>query len=179
VKDEYLDFITLGGLRAEFIGKQYGVMPFFLPELAVSKNQTAPTRHLIGLSLLHDFALWPIWLNVTEYYRIWQVLDAFHINDAQLLPYWNNAEIIGGQNDAVKCSAYRNKKNGKPNGSLLCIINTTRQTQTAKFKMDWRELAGTAHPKVIDVLDNKPVTSTASTLEAEIAPLDFRLVRVE
>jgi hypothetical protein len=103
VKDNYLDAISLAQLRAEFSGRNLGVAPVFLPELKPEFQKTPPpTENLVGLALLHDFLLYPIYANIGAVNRTYAVLDDFGIVEAQRLPYWNNADVMAGQTEAVE-----------------------------------------------------------------------------
>lgn len=176
VKDNYLDLMPLAAIRAEFMGHNLGVMPFFLPEIEGQyATATEPTASLMGLMLLHDMQTWPLWLNRSVARDTYAVLDGFGINDAQFLPYWNNAAVIGGQSEAIKASAYR-----KPaGGALLCIVNTTRQPQTASLAVRWDKLKSGRPLAITDAFTGESLRATGSTLTAEVKPLQYRLLRVD
>jgi hypothetical protein len=175
VKDNYLEVMPLDQIRAEFMGHNWGVMPFFLPEFTGEyAEKPEPTQHLVGLSLLHDFALWPIWCKTDEVNRIYRLLDEFGIVDAEFLPYWNNGRVVGGQSDAVKCSAYR-----KPGGgALICAVNLTRQPQTAALTVEWERLTQSASVSVVDAVSKEPVPVRGGSVSVVIQPLNFRLLWV-
>jgi len=101
-------------------------------------------------------------------------VDEFGLVDADFLPYWHNAEIVAGQSDTVKCSVYR-----KPGDALLCVVNLTRQRQTAVLTIDWRKLTGEGAVSVTDALRKEPVEpeGEARKLAVEVEPLNFRLLR--
>ena len=175
VKDDYLDVMPLDHIRAEFMGHNWGVMPFFLPEFRGDfAEKPEPTRHLVGLSLLHDFALWPLWCKTDEVNRVYEALDEFGIVDAELLPYWGNADLVGGQSEAVNCTAYRKPKGG----ALLCVVNLTRQAQTPTLAVNWARLASPGAPSVVDALTKAPVPVQGNSVTVEIQPLNFRLLWV-
>lgn len=175
VKDNYLEVMPLDQIRAEFMGRNWGVMPFFLPEFSGEFLKKAEaTQHLVGLSLLNDFALWPVWFRTDEANRVYRALDEFDMVDAELLPYWNNGDVIGGQSDAVKCTAYR-----EPGGGvLLCLVNLTRQPQRATLTIDWRRLVPNGRASVVDAIAEEPVSVQGESVTVEIQPLNFRLLRV-
>ncbi|MFA5203515.1 MAG: glycoside hydrolase domain-containing protein [Lentisphaeria bacterium] len=178
LKDNYLDVVSLDQLRAEFMGRNWGVMPFLLPEFTGDNvNKPEPTQHLMGLALLHDFAIWPNkwYCNNGETERIFRALDAFGLVDAQLLPYWNNHEIVGGQTDQVKASVYRKPQGG----SLLCVVNLTRQRQSAALSVDWNGLKSAEKLTVVDALSKTPITINGKSVVVDLAPLNFRLLWVK
>jgi hypothetical protein len=166
VKDNYLDVISLAQLRAEFTGRNLGVVPVFLPELKPEfQKAPPPTENLVGLALLHDFLLYPLYAHV---------LDDFGVVEAQRLPYWNNADVIAGQTEAVKCTAYH-----KPGGSaLVCIFNTKRARQTTALTIDWDRLKSPGPLQVTDAFTKECVRMETKTLEVEVPPINFRLLWV-
>jgi hypothetical protein len=173
IKDNYLDVMPLDQIRAEFMGHNWGVMPFFLPEFTGEyAEKPEPTQHLVGLSLLHDFALWPIWCKTDEVNRAYAALDEFGIVDAELVPYWNNGDIIRGQTDQVKCTAYR-----KPSdGVLLCAVNLTRERRERALTINWKRLGFDAPPAVVDALTKEPVDVSRRSVTVTIEPLNYRLL---
>jgi len=171
LKDNYLDFVSLEGLRTEFIGRNFGIIPFVLPELHHSAKTPDSTRHLAGLSLLNDFLLWPIWVNIPAIQSVYAVTDAFGLADAQVAPYWNNHSLVGGQTSSIKCTVYtRNSQ------ALLCVVNTTRQTQHAQLSINWSQLKPGGAPVVTDALDHQPFQIAGNKLNLDVAPLGLRLL---
>ena len=89
VKDSYLDVVSLDAFRAEFMGRQWGLMPFFLPEFDTQHAaQVEPTRGMMALLMLHDVSLWPIWCNVKVVNEALAALDEFGYVAADFIPYF-------------------------------------------------------------------------------------------
>ena len=176
VKDNYLEVVSLDQWRAEFMGHNWGVMPYFLPEFQGERTRQAePIERLVGLSLLHDFALWPNWCDIDTVNRYYRALDDFGLVDAQLLPYWSNVALVAGQSAAVKCTAYR-----KPaGGALLCVFNLTGQPQRPTLRVAWARVAGKRAVTVADAITGEPVPVLADALTVDIRPYNFRLLRVK
>ena len=153
LRDNYLEVLPLEALRAAFRAQAHGGIPWWLPQWYgadledkhVLKRQpngqpdqvtVEKSHHLFGLALLHDIGVWPICgMNGESTKQYWAIQDAFDIGDAEFFGYWDNADLIGGQTEAIKASAYRNK-----NGALLCVYNTTREAQQAALEIDWDRL---------------------------------------
>jgi hypothetical protein len=175
LKDSYLDLLSLDHIRAHFMGHNFGIPAFFLPQFKGEfARRVEPTQHMAGLMLLHDISPWNLWCHKLELDRILGVLDGFGLVDAQFLPYWNNADLIRGQSDLVKASAYR-----KPDGgALLVVVNTDRQPQKAALSVDWSKLKSSQGDGVADAFSNLPIPLEGASVTVEIAPLSFRLLRV-
>jgi len=89
VKDNYLDVLTLEAFRTEFVGKQWGLIPIFLPEFRRPYiDKVEPTRGLMALLMLHDVLIWPEWCNVSVVNDALQALDKFEYADADFIPYY-------------------------------------------------------------------------------------------
>jgi len=146
LKDSYLDNIRLDEFRAKFMGHQFGVIPWFLPEyhyatikleqwVSVAPPTRSPTeeisQRLFGIGLLHDFSLALRGdINPAATRKLYNVLDEFGREDyeaAEFFGYWKNSDLISGQSDVIKASAYRKPKGG----ALIVVLNTTRQAQNA------------------------------------------------
>jgi hypothetical protein len=113
VKDNYLDVIGLDGFRAAFIGKQWGLVPIFLPEFnsdyAVMQK---PTRGLMALLMIHDVIPWPIWCNVAEVNKALSYLYNFGYIKADFYPYYMKEPPAVSNKKNIYISAYK-KKTGK------------------------------------------------------------------
>jgi hypothetical protein len=196
LEDNYLDALPLDVLRAEFMGHQYGGIPWFLPQWthaqledkdvaerfkdhpsapdgSVKFVSTEKCHHMFGLGLLHDFSFWPICGTYPEASKqFYGFLDEFGMGDVEFFGYWDNADLIGGQTEQVKASAYR-----KPPGrSLLVVYNTTREAQRVTLLVDWNRLKSDGPLEVFDAYTKEPVTVSGKSVTIEVAPLNYRLL---
>jgi hypothetical protein len=129
VKESYLDFIDLAQFRAEFIGKQWGLIPMFLPELDPSfKNVAQPTLGLASLLLLHDVQAWPIFSNVAVWNDMYKFLDAFGFQSATFIPYYSTKPPAVSNAKDVYVSAYT-----KGSEALLIVSNLTKNRLGQQF----------------------------------------------
>ena len=201
LRDNYLEALPLDALRAAFRAQAHGGIPWWLPQWhgALLDDKDVASRfgadyvtvsmrgkprqvtvekshHLLGIGLLLDIGFWPICgMNGEATFQVYAVQDDFGIADAEFFGYWDNADLIGGQTDAVKASAYR-----KPEGGALVVIyNTTRKPVDAKLRVAWDKLKGAGPLKVADVYTGQTIPTKGDALTLEVPPLNYRLVRVE
>ena len=107
--------------------------------------------------------------------QFYGVLDTFGIAEAQFLGYWDNADLIGGQTQTLKASAYR-----KPGGGALVVVyNAARQECKANLGIDWDKLRSGAELSVVDAYTSQPVAVTGSTVTLAVPFLNYRLLWVE
>ncbi|HIE52536.1 MAG TPA: LamG domain-containing protein [Armatimonadetes bacterium] len=180
VKDDYLEVMPLDHIRTEFMGHNLGVRPFFLPELHTPEQREKLTPQVVGLALLHDFNLWPIFCDREHVNRVYRLLDEFGFAEAQFLPYWRNADLIAGQSEAVKCTVYL-VKGPEPlsrRRALLCLVNLTRQPQVTRLRIDWAQLGFRTPPHLRDAFTGQVIASAGGQLQVEIEPLNYRLLVV-
>ena len=124
VKGDYLDVLSLETLRAEFMGRQWGLVSFFLPELRPPySQQVEPTRELMTLLMLHDIPVWPIWCNVEVVNIALAALDEFGYASAEFIPYFDSSPAAVPTTPNTYVSAYRNS-----NGRALLIIANLNST---------------------------------------------------
>jgi len=166
LQDDYLDLLPPDKFRAEFMGRNWGPVAFFLPEFR-DEHTIRGTPHLAAYLLLHDVNAWPIWSDISQWNRLYDALDAFGIGEAEFLPYWKGS---GTQSAGeVLISAYV-----RPGKALLAVMNTGEATE-AKVTMDLARLGLAEVAEATDVLHGEPLRVEGTTL---LVPLERRQGRV-
>jgi hypothetical protein len=193
LRDDYLEALPLDELRAEFGAQHFGGIPWWLPawqraavledkdvtvrreDGSVGTVSVEKTHHMLGIGLLLDIFVWPITgTNYGAVRPLYAVQDEFGMGDVKFFGYWDNAELIGGQTEAVKASAYRKAKGG----ALVVVYNTTRAARTAKLTVAWGQLKSDGPLEVFDAYTKEPVAVSGSSLAIEVPPLNYRLLWV-
>ena len=176
----YQDLMTDDYLHSEVMGHNYGLTTIWLEQwghLGIKQE----VRFLLGLALLYDFSLWRT-DGGSPHMRVYKAFREFGAMDAEFIPFWRAAEIVRGQTDEVRCSAYR-KKDG---GSMLVFFNRGKEAREMTFTVDWAKLKTPGPVVVRDVLpggwgelvDNEmPVKGDQLTVK--VPAEDFRLLAVE
>ena len=96
-------------IQAEIMGHNYGLTTLFLEQWGhrgptPKQKMWAKDRFLSGLALLYDFSLWrPTAVSGSPY----QAFSEFAV--MEFVPFWHLGDIVRGQTDEVRCSAYRKK----------------------------------------------------------------------
>jgi hypothetical protein len=172
VKDSYLDVMTLDSFRCEYMGRQWGLVPFFLPEFdAENAAKIEPTRGLMGLLLLHDVNVWPIWCNGAVVDEAFQALDAFGYADSAFIPYFDPAPPASTDLKDVYASAYR-----KADGSVLLLVaNLGREERSGRVRVDLQR-CGLRNARALNWPDQTPLPLADGVLELQIPGLGYRLV---
>ena len=132
----YHNILTLDRMRAEYMGRNFGFVPIFLPEFTRSSagNQEVTNRfmttieppevmHLVGLLFLHDILPWNAYSHPGPYFHLWAVQDAFGWGDeVEFLPYWRNRELVtlSPADPNIVCTIYR-----RPGKALAVVMNNT------------------------------------------------------
>ena len=99
--------------------------------------------------------------------------DAFGVEDAELLPYWDNADVIRGQTDTIKASAYRRSGGG----ALVAVCNLSGEEQTADLAIAWKKLKSKAALSVVDAESGEAVDVGGRRVRLDIAARGYRIVR--
>jgi hypothetical protein len=172
VKDSYLDVMTLDSFRAEYMGRQWGVMPFFLPEFdAEHAQQVEPTRGLMALLMVHDVSPWPIWCNGKVVNEAFEALDEFGTVDADFIPYFDPTPPATTAMSDVYASAYK-----KPDGRVLLIIsNLSKEDRQGVVTINAARL-GVKLNSVIDWPGKQPLTVANGNLALDVPKLGYRMV---
>jgi len=174
VKDSYMDVMGLDAWRAEFRGKQWGVVPFFLPEFdEANRDLVQPTRGLAALALLHDVSVWPMNSNLAEWNKLYDALDAFGYVDSTFVPYFDKAPPATTDMPDVYASVYR-----RADGRALAVVgNTSRDPRSGTVTFDGDRL-GLPSANVITWPDRQPVGQTGTKFQMNIPGLDYRLLLI-
>ncbi len=129
VQDDYLEVLPLETFRAEFIGRQWGLVPIFLPEFSEQVAKAVePTRGLMALLMLHDVLVWPKWSNVTEVDRALNLLRKLRHPEAEFLPYFGREPPAHTGMADVYISGYRSAGN-----VLLIVGNLAREWRSGEI----------------------------------------------
>jgi len=169
LKDDYLDLLPPDKFRAEFMGRNYGPVDFFLPELR-DPNLPIGTPNLAGYLMLHDVNAWPIRSDAKVWNRLYDALDAFGIADARFLPYWQDS---GARTDPqVLVSSYVGKS-----GAVLAVMNTGDAIE-AKVTLDLKRLGLKSITGAADVLRDEKMKVEGKALTMPLVRRQGRVIVV-
>jgi hypothetical protein len=113
---DYLDRLPPDAFRAEFLGRNWGPVEFFLPELR-EPNLEVGTANLAPYLWLHDVQPWPIWSEGEQWQHIYNALDQIGWVESTFHPYW--ADAPASAPDGVLVSAYE-----MDTEAALAVMNT-------------------------------------------------------
>lgn len=168
----YLDVITLAQFRAEFIGKQWGIIPIFLPELGKTRDKTKATKALASLLTLHDVRPWPLLTDLNIWKDISNALDKFHYEDAEFLPYYDKLPAGEADEEDVLVSVYR-----KGDKALAVISNLSRQDKKCQVSFSSKAIGFV--PKVIYSWPSKAHKWDGSVVDIYLAPYGYAFMVLE
>lgn len=175
VKDSYMDMMGLDTFRAEYMGRQWGIMPYFLPEFDQEHAaQVEPTRGLMALLMLHDTAVWPIWCNAAVANEALAALDEFGYVGANFIGYFDSPSPATTDMKDVYVSAYR-----KGARTLLIVGNVSREDRQGSVTLNAPCFGAKVPTQAQDWPAKTPLTLTAGKLSLSVPRLGYRLVLVE
>ncbi|MCX7599719.1 MAG: LamG domain-containing protein [Armatimonadetes bacterium] len=173
VKDSYLDLVSLDTFRAEFMGRQWGIMPFFLPEFRPPySEQVEPTRGLAALLMIHDVSPWAVWCNTPVFDEALSALDAFGYVNAEFVPYFASNPPATAAMPDVYVSAYR--REGK---ALVIVANLSREDRQGVVRLNPKVLGVSAH-SVVSWPEKTPVRVDRDRVRLAIPRLGYRMLMV-
>jgi hypothetical protein len=175
VKDSYMDVMTLDAFRAEHMGRQWGMMPFFLPEFdGENQAKIEPTRGLMALLMIHDVSPWAIWCNGKVADEAFRALDKFGYAAADFLPYFDPKPPATTDMKDVYVSAYT-----RPDRRALLIVgNVGKEDRKGEVRIDAARL-GLPLTRVLNWPDAKPLAVSNGRVELEVPRLGYRMVLVD
>jgi hypothetical protein len=155
------------------MGRQWGIMPYFLPEFTPPYDtQVEPTRGLAGLLMIHDVAPWAIWCNAKVFDETLGALDAFGYVQADFLPYFAPKPPAKTAMPDVYASAYR-----LPERALVVVANLSREDRTGTVTLDASQL-GQPVGAVVSWPDKAPLASKDGVVELTVPRLGYRMLLV-
>lgn len=175
IKDSYMDLFSLDTFRAEFMGRQWGIMPYFLPEFRPPYDtQVEPTRGLMGLLMIHDVNVWAIWCNADVINEAFAALDEFGYVDADFIPYFDPDPPAATELQDVYASAYR-----RADGAVLLIVaNVGREDRDGLLSINCKRL-GVRSDSALDWPSKKPMTLADGALDLTVPGLGYRMLMLE
>ena len=174
VKDSYMDVISLDTFRAEFNGRQWGIMPFFIPEFPEEyRDKIEPTRGLMALLMVHDVAVWPIWCNPEVVWQAWDALDEFGYVDSQFIPYFAPDPPAFTEMPDVYASAYR-RQDGR---ALVIVSNLSREDREGQVRLNAESL-GVSVKRVVSWPDKAELALTEGSVPLSVPRLGYRMLVV-
>jgi len=170
VKDSYLDLMSLDTFRAEFMGRQWGIMPFFLPEFTGDYAKAVePTRGLMALLMIHDVSPWPIWCNAAVMNEALAALDEFGYVDADFIGYFDPTPPATTDMKDVYVSAYK-RTDGRV---LLIVANLSREDRKGEVRINLPT------GKLLSWPDKQPLTATGGRVPLDVPRLGYRMLLAE
>ena len=133
VNGSYLKTLPLSTWRTEFSTRQWGAKPIIIPEFNEADSKAEkPTRELMGLVLLHNVAIWPIWSNVRVIDGIYSLFDREVHSHASFRRYDYQGDIRANS-DKIKVSLY----DQDANRSIAVVFNSGNQADADICASTW------------------------------------------
>ena len=175
VKESYLDCISLDTFRAEFMGRQWGIMPYFIPQFEKNyREQIEPTRGMMALLMLHDVNIWPVECNLAVVNEAFAALDSFGYVNTDFLPYFDPRPPASTEMKDVYVSGYR-----RADGSVLLIAgNLGKEDREGPVTLNERAMGMTNAGSVIGWPDKTPLSVKNRSLTLRIPRLGYRMLVV-
>lgn len=182
VLHSYMEQIPLDKARAEFSGRQFGMIPVFLPEIAKSGNKNynektpEPTEEMLAVLYLHDIMFYPIFIHAGALKKYNNVKMQF-IGDGmgiEFIPYWNDGGTFKSNDKNVKISAYRK------NGEILMIISNFNKDELdaeIEVKLSNHGISG-EKTSFTDCISKKDITFENSKIKTKIKGRSLNMILI-
>jgi len=177
IPDDEAQKKQLGKIRAEFMGRQWGIPLFLLPQLNhgyVRDEDRAPfTEYLLAQILPHDIPIWPAYMDLTILEERWEkVIEDFGMEGVEFIPYWESPPIISNLPDLVISSAW--VKQGK---ALLIVSNLSQEGFSGEVKVNFKKLLlSKGKVKVYETPKYTEIPVNEDKIELSIRPRNFKVL---
>lgn len=184
-----LDALSPDRIKAEFLGRQFGVVSLYLPGVIGQDRGKAAlgikehpdpllcSERLVHLLFLHDIQIWGIrFLVGSAIEDVWQGSNRYGLDDdAEFIPYW---EIERGKRKEVrlpadvdiKVSVYKlaNKN------LIITVYNTGDKSYNGRINMDWKSLGDERYSEGL-----KEVISGTRAGKGAVKKIDRKGIEIE
>jgi hypothetical protein len=176
----YITRIPPDVLQAGYAGRQWGLVPIFLPSLHPSGDSqdaraawVEKTERMLALFLVHDVpTLWGFRCHADTVNATWRAMDRFGLDEVESIPYWKNQDSVQSAPEEVKVSLYR--REGK---ALFVVANLGQSDVRATLRVDAARLELRAEsPRVYDARTEQAVSLVGNTLTLSLPAGRFRLI---
>ncbi|MCL5019936.1 MAG: DUF6067 family protein, partial [Patescibacteria group bacterium] len=173
---DYIASAPLDKIIAEFMGRQYGLVQFLLPEFTGAQATEPNIRNLLTLLLLHDMSIWWGAREGDIVNKTWKVLDDFKIEEAEFAPYWKGKSQVTVTGDKILVSAYY--RQGK---ELLLVVGNLGSTTTRTYISGDPGQFGinTDGISITDGFTGQSIAIDGEGITVEVPAKDFRLIRIK
>jgi len=156
VKTDHIATLPLEYIRAEFMGRQWGLAPWFLPSLTrpeikrpLTPVDIEPTENMLALLAIHDIHIWAAWCNMGMIYKFHEAEDKFGVDEAEFHPYWSQ-KLAAPTEEKVCVSLYTRPSRDKV---LMLAANLGAKPLTDRIKLDLKALSlENSRVKVTDLM---------------------------
>jgi hypothetical protein len=125
--------LTLDEFRAEFMGRQWGLVPFFYPKSDPFGGGAAATDEFLALLMLHNVGLFGDYADAVSVTKAYKILDGFPgFVSATFIPYFRLPAPVHVNAANVYGSVYLN---GSGHG-LLALANFNNASVSVSIKLD-------------------------------------------
>ena len=109
-----IEFLSVKGFRAEYMGTNYGIIPNFIAYVPDNDQLEA----IMALTLIHNVHVRPSNFNggweerifVLDYIsKVWEIFDKYDLNNKEWIPYFKNSEVKASA-DKQYISLYKDEK---------------------------------------------------------------------
>ena len=175
VRGDYIGLIPLDKMRAEFTGRQFGPVAYFLAELWHRGDHIPPqpTVNMCVLTFLHDVLVHPAFHNGTarmQFDGVWERFGAAE-EGVEFLPYWSNRDLIAREPPSIEVSAWR-----RDGAALLAVGNLTAEPLQARLTVDWAGLGLRNVESVTDGVSGEQIAVTGGSLTVPVEGKSLRML---
>ena len=163
--------IGLETFRAEFMGTNFGV-----PCQYYCLNSAA-----WAFPLIHGITPRPSHEIPPALTRLWDVMDAFGVSQAEWWPYWRNEAVLSAGPEDIKASAWVRRTDAGAAEMLIVAANlspSARHDAEITLRLSATDAAN-GRLSARDAMTDEPITSTGGRICFPLDPLETRLVRLQ
>jgi hypothetical protein len=175
----YTDILPLDAVRAEYMGRQWGVAPYFLPELwnedatPEERADVEKPRGLMAMLMVHDITPVVLWSNPQPFKDAFNALDKFGFAEADFIPYFDaNPPASTGMKD-VYVSVYK-----RDDGRALAIVaNLSKEVRSGIITLNAKRI-GLPTSGVLLWPEKTPATQNGDKITLSLPKQSYQMLLI-
>lgn len=164
----YLNTVPLPTWRTEFSTKQWGAKPIIIPAFNPNDSTKAmPTRELMGLVLLHNIAIWPVWCNLGVIEGVYGSFDT-HVPVNSSFVRYDSQKMLYSEDKMILISIYR----VSANKNVAIIFNSNNNASISTYQSE------KAFSMISNIENDLPVSKYGNAFSLNVKPHDFVMLEL-
>ncbi len=179
---DYIDLFPLDYVRAHILGRQYGVIGFWLDQIKTADPERKIARSFFALTMIHELPVWAAWMwqlneaGMALPNKVWKLKSEFNMRKpTEFFPYWGNKHkpFYRVDSDNVVISLW------KQQDRTLAVVTNTGEAGEFNISLDTAKTVNKKDFKITNYENKEVVAENTGNFKLNIPRHDFRILWID